>query len=132
VSGLALQKAIRARLVGTPSVIALVPATAILDVSQRPAPDPSIILGESQVVEGDHLKRDVVTVFHTLHVWKREPSLTGINAIMAAVKAALQSSRLPLTDGHQIADCYVASYRAMRDPGGEFSHGVMTVEAVVA
>ena len=38
------QKAIRARLISTSAVTALVPANHILDVNQRPAPDPSIIV----------------------------------------------------------------------------------------
>ena len=45
---IALQMALRTRLVSTAAVTALVPAAAILDRNELPAPDPSIILGEGQ------------------------------------------------------------------------------------
>ncbi|WP_277019435.1 MULTISPECIES: DUF3168 domain-containing protein [Paracoccus] len=73
---LEVQKAIRARLVSNQAVTALVPATHVLDTNQRPAPMPSIILGESQSVdEGTSLKRSHTRIYHTLHLWAREPSL---------------------------------------------------------
>src|SRR5690606_20915740 len=49
---LALQKAIRARLIGTPAVTALVPAANMLDKNSRPEVFPSIIIGEAQTVPG--------------------------------------------------------------------------------
>lgn len=128
---LAVQKAIRARLVASPTVTALVPAAAILDRNQRPAPDPSIILGESQEVdEGTSLQRDRTRIYHTLHIWKREPSLTGVKAICGAVRAALKADRLEL-DGYHCADWHVSSGRCLRDPDGETSHGVMVVNVLV-
>lgn len=129
---LALQKAIRARLVATPAVVALVPASAILDRNQRPAPSPSIILGEAQQLDGgDSLARNRARIFHTIHVWKQEPSLTGTAAIMSAIRAAMTGARLSLDPGFHCADIRVSATRAMRDPDGETSHGVVTVEALI-
>ncbi|WP_320176709.1 DUF3168 domain-containing protein [Roseovarius pacificus] len=128
---LAVQKAIRARLVASSTVTALVPAAAILDRNQRPAPDPSIILGESQEVdEGTSLQRDRTRIYHTLHIWKREPSLAGVKAICGAVRTALKADRLEL-DGYHCADWNVSSARYLRDPDGETSHGVMVVNVLV-
>ncbi|GGO55216.1 Protein of unknown function [Roseovarius pacificus] len=128
---LAVQKAIRARLAASPAVTALVPSGAILDRNQRPAPDPSIILGESQEVdEGTSLQRDRTRIYHTLHIWKREPSLTGVKAICGAVRTALKADRLEL-DGYHCADWHVSSARYLRDPDGETSHGVMVVNVLV-
>lgn len=130
---LAVQKAIRARLTGTPAVVALVPATGILDVNQRPAPSPSIILGESQALdEGSSLKRSHSRVFHTIHVWKKEGSLEGVKTICGAIRTALHAGRLALAVGYHCADLRVSSMRSLRDPGGEYSHGVVVVEALVA
>lgn len=129
----AVQVAIRNRLVATAAVTALVPASSILDTNQRPNPSPSIILGESQAVdEGTSLKRGHVRVHHTIHVWKREPSLEGVKVICAAILKAIHAGRLDLGPGLHCADALVSSMRQMRDPDGETSHGVVTVEVLVA
>jgi hypothetical protein len=126
----ALQTAIRLRLVATPAVTALVPAVSILDVNQRPAPVPSIIIGEGQAVEGDRIDRRDQRLFMTLHVWKKEPGLRGVKAIAGAIRAALHSARLTVAGWH-CGDCRVSSMRFLRDPDGETAHGVVTVEALV-
>jgi hypothetical protein len=128
----AVQIAIRARLAATPAVTSLVPATSILDVNQRPTPSPSIILGESQAVdEGTSLRRAHVRVFHTIHVWKQEPSLEGVKIICGEIRMAIHAGRLVLGTGLHCADALVSSMRQMRDPDGETSHGVVTVEVLV-
>lgn len=127
-----VQKAIRARLIGDPAVLALVPLTHVLDTNQRPAPMPSIILGESQSVdEGTSLKRAHTRIYHTLHLWAREPSLERAKIIGAAVVSALRMARLALPEGLHCADLRVASQRFLRDPDGEHSHGVVTLEILV-
>jgi hypothetical protein len=129
---IALQTALRARLVGNAAVIALVPASAILDSHQRPAPSPSIMLGESQAVEEpDSISRDRVRVFHMIHVWKREPSLEGAKAICGEIRTALRDGRLDLGEGYHCADWRVSGVRQLRDGDGETSHGLVTVEALV-
>jgi hypothetical protein len=130
---LALQKAIRARLISTAAVTALVPADHILDRNQRPAPDPSIVLGEDQVVnEGVTLSRDVVHVYTTLHIWKRELGLAGVKVIAAEVGRALQVEPLVTQEGdYQLFDTAVQASRFMRDPDGETAHCVLTVRSLV-
>lgn len=129
---LAVQKALRARLVSTAAVTALVPAASILDRHARPAPDPSIILGEGQTIEGDDLARLQQRVVLDLHAWKKEPSLAGVKAIAGAVRAALHSGRLVLDAGFHCGDLRVSHMRYLRDPDGETSHAVVTVEALVS
>lgn len=127
------QKAIRSRLVATSAVTDLVPAISILDRNQRPTPSPSIILGEAQSVdEGTSLQRLHTRVYHTLHVWKREASLEGVKDICAVIRAALRDGRLTLASGLHAADAKVSSIRTMRDPDGETSHGIVTVEILVS
>lgn len=129
---IALQVALRARLIATAAVTGLVPAGSILDSNQRPAPTPSIMLGESQAVdEGDSIARTRQRIYHTVHVWKREPSLEGVKAICGAVRAAVKAGRLVLGTGYHCADLRVSMMRQMRDPDGETSHGVITIAALV-
>lgn len=129
---IALQTALRARLVGTAAVVALVPGEAILDRNERPAPDPSIIIGEGQSVdEGNAIARDLVRIYMDLHVWKREPSTAGVKAIAGAIRTALKP-RLDLADsGFHCGDSFVRSARFLRDPDGLTSHAVVSVEALV-
>jgi hypothetical protein len=129
---IALQMALRTRLVSTAAVTALVPAAAILDRNELPAPDPSIILGEGQSVdEGNAIARDLVRIYMDIHVWKREPSTAGVKAIAGAIRTALKL-RLDLTGtGFHCSDSRVRSIRFLRDPDGETSHAVAAVEALV-
>ena len=129
-ASLAVQRAIGARLVASEAVTALVPAANILDRNSRPAPMPSIILGEDQEVDEGDIARHNIRVYATLHVWKRETGLTGVKAIAGAIRSALGDSR-PEGDGFHFADCRVSSTRFLRDPDGETAHGVVTVEALV-
>ncbi|MGA0617410.1 DUF3168 domain-containing protein [Paracoccus sp. KR1-242] len=127
---LEVQKAIRARL--TTSAVGVPPAQ-ILDTNQ-PAPVlPAIVLGDSQAVdEGTSLRRTHTRVYHTLHVWKKEPSLEGVKTIGGAIRTAIHSARLTLAPGLHCADACVSSMRFLRDPDGEHSHGVVVVEVLVS
>ena len=128
----ALQTAVRARLISAPAVISLVPAASILDRNERPAPSPSIVLGEAMARdEGDTIARSRVTVFADLHIWKREASLEGIKAISGAVRASLRDRNSYALVCFRIVDWRIASTRFLRDPDGQTSHGVMTIEAIV-
>lgn len=125
-----VQRAIRARLVANLSVTSLVPIPNILDRNERPAPRPSIIIGEEQMIdEGRAIARDQFRVFHTLHVWTTEPSTEISKAISSAVRAAL-FSRLDLGPNAHAIDSYVSAVRTMRDPDGESVHGVLTVDVL--
>ena len=133
----AVQKAIRTRLIGNAGVTALVPAASILDTNQRPAPDPSIILGEDQVTDAPEvmLNRSFVRVYSTLHIWKKEASTAGVKAIANAVRRAIgvnRLARLDLADPDFVcSDCSIEQTKFMRDPDGETSHGVMVFNSLV-
>lgn len=127
---LAVQVAIRARLAATPAVTALVPADSIVDINSRPAPDPAIAIGEGQAIAYEDIARRGERVYSTLHVWKRETGLEGVQAIAGAIRTAIHSARLVLA-GYHCGDCYVSDMRFLRDPDGETAHGVVTVESLV-
>jgi hypothetical protein len=129
-----VQKALRARFIANAGITALVPATNILDHHQRPALDPSIVLGEDQVIDqAITIMRDYVRVFSTIHIWKKEPSTAGVKAISGAIRRAVgRVTRLDLTDADFVcSDMKVDSARFLRDPDGETSHGVMVINCLV-
>lgn len=129
---LAVQVALRARLVGSAAVTALVPASAIVDAHERPVPAPRIVLGETQEVDPESsLDRSHLRIYHTVHVWVREPSTEGAKRIVGAIRTALRD-RLVLSGGYHCADMRIAGSRILRDPGGDQSHGVMTVDLLVS
>lgn len=130
---LEVQAALRARFTTTASLMALVPALSVLDTNQRPAPVPSIILGESQSVdEGTSLRRSHTRVYHTVHVWTREASLEQVKRIGGEIRRAIGFGRLTVAQPYHCADVRVSSTRFLRDPDGEHSHGVVTVEALIS
>lgn len=129
---LAVQKAIRQRLVASEAVTSLVPANSILDRNERPAPDPSIIIGEDQIIDtGMLVNGSVVRVASTIHVWKVEPSLVGVKSIVGAIWQAFRGGRLALDDGCECIHFIVTDYRFMRDPDGATSHGIVQVLTMV-
>lgn len=129
---LAVQVAIRQRLVSSVAVTDLVPESNILDSNHRPAPRPGIILGETQITdEGEGLERKRIRVFHTLHILTVEPSTEVNKSIAGAVREAIRSSRLDLEEGLHAADARVNSSRTFRDPDRETAHGVLVVDVLV-
>lgn len=127
-----LQKAIRKRLIESFFVTALVPAGSILDSNQRPAPKPSIMLGEMQVVDpGILIDRSATRVHATLHIWKTEPSLEGVKLIAGEVWRALKAPRLVLGTDWECGDCRISDTRFLRDPNGEDSHGIVSIDALI-
>lgn len=113
---LALQKALRMQLVADAAVTALVPASAILDRNSRPAPDPSIIIGEGQWLPGGDIARNTCVVTLDLHAWKKELGLAGAKAIAGSVMAAVKAFPRGPADGYHIGDLRVSMVRYLRDP----------------
>ncbi len=129
---LALQAAIRERLIGTPAVLDLVPAAHIRDGGTRPDKFPTIILGDGQTVLGGYYPgRRNVTVYLDLHVWAIEDGLAAVKAIAHAISEALVA---PLTvPGYLLSDgVHVTATRYMRDPSEKHGHGVLSVEAFMS
>lgn len=129
---LVAQKAIAARLSATTAVTALCPATNILDRNERPNPSPAIIIGEGQTLPHGDIARKAWNVFLDLHIWKKEIGTSGVKAIAGAIVTALQSSRLALDSGYSCGDCHVPQRRFLRDPSGDLSHAVVTVELLIS
>lgn len=129
-ANLALQKALRAVLVARPALVALVPAVNVLDRHARPAPVPSIILGETQELDGGFATGGAVQIFHTIHIWVEEPSLTGARRVGWEIRQALRAGRVALDGGFVLAG-WQSTARYIRDPDGITSHGIITVDATI-
>ena len=131
---LALQTAIRAALVATPDVLALVPADHIRAGATRPDKMPSIVLADAQTeflgcASGS---QRLARVFLTLHMWAQEDGADTARQIGAAVYQALEFGP-PDSAGIAVDDWQLPRMVWLRDPKPELSltHGVMTLEAVV-
>ena len=126
-----LQKAIRARLLASTDLMALVPADNVLDSTGRPELMPAVGIGEGQTV----YRRFNSTTHATLHVWVQEPGLTTSKQIASAIVAALtvdaQIEGVLVLDNFVCLDLRVTQTRFTRDPHGSFSHGVVTVAGMM-
>ena len=126
-----LQKAIRIRLLANSDLMALVPADHVLDSNGRPELVPCINIGEGQTV----YQRFHSTTYATLHVWVQEPGLTVAKAIVGAIVPALrvdaQITGVLTLDNFICHDLAVTQTRFMRDPHGSYSHGVVTLAAIM-
>lgn len=126
-----LQKAIRARLLASGDLMALVPADHVMDSNGRPERMPGVNIGEGQTV----YRRFDSTTYATLHVWMQELGLTGSKAIVGAIVPALtvdaQIDGVLRLENFVCHDLRVTQTRFMRDPHGSYSHGVVTVAGIM-
>lgn len=127
---LAMQGAIYSALVAAPAVTGLVPATSIFDRRIRPELFPCIIVGDANtVLEPVTLARRHVRVFADVHIWTEESGLETVKTIAGNASATLHTR--PSIAGFHVADWKVTGTRFLRDPGGEFGHAVMSIEALL-
>lgn len=129
---LALQAAIRARLIETPAVMALVEADKIIDGPARPEHFPTIIFGGAQTaLAGRTGAWRQVWVYLELHVWTLELGTEGARNIANEIDRALIEA--PDVPGFQLinGNLRVTDMRFMRDPSEAHGHGVVSVEALL-
>ncbi|MCP2209452.1 DUF3168 domain-containing protein [Bradyrhizobium diazoefficiens] len=128
---LALQKAIRARLIASPELMALVPADRVLDANGRPEIMPTVYIGEGQTT----FRRWDATSYATLHIWFQEPGLVqckeAVSAIVAVLRIDAQADGVLPIDGFTVHDMQATQTRYLRDPHGSYSHGIVSVVAIV-
>jgi hypothetical protein len=130
-AALDLRFALFQRLATAPAITALVPSGNIFDRAGRPERFPCIVLGEAQeVAEDDTFERRHVRLYASLHVLSREPGTTHTKAIVGAIRNAVHGF-LPALDYGRCVDLRYDGARFLRDPDGETSHAVVTIEALV-
>lgn len=126
---LALQKAVRDRLVGDAAVAALV-AGRVYDTVPAAPVFPYVTIGEDQVLDDGNSCADGWQATVTVHVWTRQPpGFPPAKQIAGAVRNALA---VPLT----IAGFFTVSglHRdtlSLRDPDGLTSHMVQAFEYLI-
>jgi hypothetical protein len=129
---LALQTAIRTRLISLPAITDLVPADHIRAGSTRPENFPAIMIADGTVeyLGRDYTAQRLARVFLDIHVWAIEAGLDTARTIGFAVCNALDAA--PAIDGCSIDD-YSGVTRAVwpRDPDPEYGHGVLSIEALI-
>jgi hypothetical protein len=129
----ALRTAIRAALIASPAVAALVPAAHIRAGSTRPEHFPTIIMSDGQTVflGNGSGSQYLARVFVDLHIWAIEDGADTAKAIGFAVCNALKEA--PATSGFSIDEFSLPSVHWMRDPdpATSYTHGVINVEAVI-
>lgn len=125
---LALQTAIRARLIASPHVMELVDPSNIRDGDTRPKAFPSIILGNAQVETAGHYgSYRNVTVSLDLHIW--DETLEATKTLGALMNKALFAP-LDVPGFHVTNGLSIERYIYLPDPSG-CGHGVVSVRALM-
>ncbi|MCQ1779155.1 DUF3168 domain-containing protein [Neorhizobium galegae] len=128
---LALQTAIRARLISKPEVTALVPADHIRSGSTRPDKTPCIIMsdGNTALHGHDYSSQRTAWVYLDLHVWTLDAGQDAAKKIAGVVTAALDK---PLNfEGCECDHFRVTASRFPRDTDPDYGHGALSVEALI-
>jgi hypothetical protein len=90
------------------------------------------VIGEAHEVPADlTFARFHIHVIATLHVWMREPGLSGVKEIAGAIRRALRDGFVDLDDGYHCIDLHYGDARFLRDKDGATSHGVVTIKALL-
>lgn len=129
-SSLALQTAVRGRLINDDLAGSLVKPEAIFDQHGLPPVFPSIVIGEGQTLHADDYEQFYDKAFLDLHIWTNEQSLTGAKAIADAVRRALRRGPWSIED-HRVIAVTVTGERFLRDPDGTHAHAIVSVEAIL-
>ena len=117
---LAIQRAMRARLIAAPAVTALVPAERIFDGRWRTEQLPCIIIGEGSVLYS----------YLDVHVWAREEGFELAKEITGAIRTALKQA--PWTaEGHIVHGITVSKARFIRGKDAENAHAIISVDAIM-
>ncbi|KAA3500808.1 DUF3168 domain-containing protein [Rhizobium rhizogenes] len=127
---LALQAAVRSRLVASSALTAVVPAANVRDANGLPSVFPCILIGEGQTAPGGDIARKRHDAFLDLHIWATESGLVVAKQIAGTIRAALIDTRWEVVGLH-VVDLHVTASRFLRDPDGVHSHGIVSLAAIV-
>lgn len=127
---LAIQKALRSRLIASPAVTALVPVGNVALDARRPEAMPCIVIGPANVSFGDNFDQFFDEVFCDIHLWSNESGISSLKPIAAAIRGAVESGQW-IVEGHNAIRVTMANARYLRDPDGIHVHGVLSIEAIL-
>ena len=128
---LAIQTAIRAALVSSTEVSALVPADHIRAGASRPDKVPCIIMSDGNTTfhGQDYTAQRAAWIYLDLHVWTLDAGTDTAKEIAFAVCNALD--RQITIEGGFCDHLKVTRTAYPRDPDPAYGHGVISVEALV-
>lgn len=127
---LAIQRAIRARLIADPAVTALVPAERIFDGRWRTEQLPCIIIGEGNVLYSNEYETYHDEAYLDVHVWVREEGFELAKEITGVIRASLKQA--PWTaEGHIVCGVTVSKARFIRGKDAENAHAIISVDAIM-
>src|SRR4051794_28793380 len=126
---LELQRALRAQLLASPAVTALV-GQRIYDQPPITPQFPYITLGETDVQVQRASFYDGSDVSMSVHAWSRANGYPESKRIAAAIRASLHEAPIALVGLERLVDIEVQSNRTLRDPDGLTSHAVIPVRAL--
>lgn len=141
-ASVALQQAIRTKLVADRNVLGFFGAEAIFDRTRRPEAVPCIVLGDGHtLLDRISYDRRVTHEHASIHVWTAGEALVDAKALAGVVVEAL-SDGVGETITHRIGGtrnettyrvvcATITSVRHMRDPSGRLLHAVIAMEALV-
>ncbi|RWD50568.1 MAG: DUF3168 domain-containing protein [Mesorhizobium sp.] len=129
----ALQTAIRSRLLDRPAVTALVLPDHIRAGSTRPDKTPAIIMSDgTTALHGyDYTAQRAAWVNLDIHIWTLDQGQEAAKAIAFAVCNALDSKWKLQIDGGYCDHLEVTRAVYPRDPDPLVGHGVLSVEALI-
>lgn len=127
----AVHRAIRARLVATPAVVAAVPAVQIIDAQTRPEAAATIQIGVGMTMrENLTLSRNHARVVAQLEIWTSSGGTSAARNIAGVVHDALRAP-LTLADGFRTLDQQIERVTFSRDPASERGHATIYVGVLV-
>ena len=127
-SSLALQRAMRARLIAHAPLVALLGGPAIYDDVPQGMREPYVSFGDIATRDWstnvDRGEEHLVT----LHVWSRQRGKKEAYDIIAEIDAALDGASLAL-EGHRLINLATTFWTVMRDAPSELYRGVVRLRA---
>lgn len=128
---LALQTAIRSKLLASPAVMARVPESNIRAGSTRPDKTPAILLGNGQTrLHGhDYAAQRTAWVFLDIHIWTLNEGEQGAKELAFAVIQALDADLV--LEGADCDHFRITEAIYPRDPDPAYGHGIVSVEALI-
>ncbi|MCD1634545.1 DUF3168 domain-containing protein [Martelella mediterranea] len=131
---LALETAIRERLILNSAVSALVPADRIRSGTTRPDSErePCVLMsnGMTTLHGYDYTAQRTAWAYLDLHVWTFEAEQDAVKEVAGAVLGALDKRKLQIEGGY--CDHFRATAcRFVTDPDPDHGHAVISVEALI-
>jgi hypothetical protein len=127
---LALQKAIRTRLVQAGAVTLLVPADCIFDRSGRPEKEACIVIGDGETQFSDKYRTFFDRASCNVNIWKSSTTIDAVKEIAGAVRDSLPDCPW-IIPGYSAPYVTVTGARYLRDPENVYCRAILTVEAIM-